>query len=61
MLRLTLLDLPTEPQQEGAHAELMRTGAQWRVVIWPFADRQAAQQAQGLLASRGLKVELIAF
>ncbi len=61
MLRMSLLDLPTEPQPAGAHAELMRTGAQWRVVIWPFADRQSAQRAQGSLASRGVKVKLIAF
>ncbi len=61
MLRLSLLDLPVEPQKGGAHAELMQAGAGWRVVIWPYPSRQAALSAQDSLRRRGVKVELIAF
>lgn len=61
MLRLSLLDLPTEPQADGVHAELMQAGSVWRVVIWPYPNQEAARKAQGDLRQRGVKVELIAF
>ena len=61
MLRLSLINLPTEPQKDGAHAELMKVGPQWRVVIWPYGTPEAADKAREPLSRRGVKVELIAF
>ncbi|MEO8279559.1 MAG: hypothetical protein ABI564_07690 [Ideonella sp.] len=61
MLRLSLLNFPGEPQKDGVHAELMQAGAEWRVVIWPYPSREAAEKAQSSLNRRGVKVELITF
>ncbi|WP_418315207.1 hypothetical protein [Piscinibacter sakaiensis] len=60
-LRIGFLNVPTEPAADRPHAELVRVGARWRVVIWPFGSRGAAESLRQALAERGLKTELIAF
>jgi hypothetical protein len=40
---------------------VMPAGDDFRVVGWPYANRASALQAQTLLATRGLKVQVIDF
>lgn len=41
--------------------EVLAAGDDWRVVGWPYTDRALADKAQALLASRGMKVQVIDF
>lgn len=41
--------------------ENMRSGDDWRVVCWPFATRDQADKARALLASRGMKFQVVDF
>ena len=43
------------------HAELMLNQGQWRAAWWPFESLADAERARGMLAARGLKVEVVAF
>ena len=43
------------------HVELMAAGADWRVVAWPFSSAAEAERARALLASRGLRVQVVGF
>ena len=46
---------------QDVHVEALAVGADWRVVGWPFASREAADRARALLVSRGLRVEVVDF
>ena len=50
-------------KQSGStvRVEVLPVGDDWRVVGWPYADRALAGKAQALLASRGMKVQVIDF
>ncbi len=61
LLRLMLMNAPHEPRADRAHAEVMRTAAGWRAVLWPYASPAAAEQARQALEQRGVRVELVAF
>ncbi len=41
--------------------EAMRNGDDWRVVCWPFLTREQADKARALLASRGIKLQVVDF
>jgi hypothetical protein len=41
--------------------EVLPVGDDWRVVGWPFARRAQADQARSLLASRGMRLEVVDF
>lgn len=41
--------------------EVLPAGDDWRVVGWPYADRALADKARALLASRGMRVQVIEF
>lgn len=41
--------------------EAMRSGDDWRVDCWPFSSREQADKARALLASRGLKLQVVNF
>ena len=41
--------------------EAMRSGDDWRVVCWPFPSREQADKARALLASRGIKLQVVDF
>ena len=41
--------------------EAMRSGDDWRVVCWPFHTREQADKARALLASRGMKLQVVDF
>ena len=41
--------------------EIVPSGADWRVVVWPFAHREDAERARALLASRGMRVAVVDF
>lgn len=41
--------------------EAMPAGDDWRVVSYPFATREQAERARELLASRGMRVEVVEF
>ena len=45
----------------GVRVEIVPNGADWRVVGWPFARRSDADRARALLASRGIRVEVVDF
>ena len=45
----------------AVHVDVLPVGDDWRVVGWPYADRAMADKAQALLASRGMKVQVIDF
>ena len=45
----------------GVRVEIVPAGADWRVVGWPFARRDEADRARALLASRGMRVEVVDF
>ena len=40
---------------------VLPVGQDWRVVGWPYAGRKQADQARELLASRGLRVDVVEF
>lgn len=50
-------------KQAGAavKVDVLPVGDDWRVVGWPYADKALAEKAQALLASRGMKVQVIDF
>ncbi len=62
-LQIALRSLLANQGTGGAavQVELVAVGDDWRVVCWPFARRDDAERARALLASRGLRVETIAF
>jgi hypothetical protein len=41
--------------------EVLASGDDWRVVGWPYTDRALADKARALLASRGMKVDVVDF
>ena len=53
-----LLVTPGTPQM---HVDVMPAGEDWRVVGWPYTDRALAEKARALLATRGMKVQVIDF
>jgi hypothetical protein len=55
MRKATLYMPPPVPHT----AELMRSGKEWRAVWWPFTTLADAERARIMLASKGLKVEVI--
>jgi len=44
-----------------ARVDIVAHGDDWRVIGWPFARRQDADRARALLASRGMRVEVLVF
>ena len=53
-----LLVTPGTPQM---HVDVMPAGEDWRVVGWPYTDRALAEKARAMLATRGMKVQVIDF
>lgn len=51
--------------QGAGHAsvqvDVMPAGEDWRVVGWPFAQRAQAEKARVLLATRGIRLEVVDF
>lgn len=45
----------------GMRVEIVPSGADWRVVGWPFVRRDDAERARALLASRGMRVQVMDF
>ena len=45
----------------GLQVQALRSGDDWRVVVWPYTEQGQAEQARALLASRGMKVTVIDF
>ena len=45
----------------GLQVQALRSGEDWRVVVWPFTEQAQAEKARALLASRGMKVAVIDF
>ncbi len=45
----------------GLRLEALPAGDDWRAVCWPFARREDAERLRGLLAARGLRLELVEF
>ena len=45
----------------GLQVQALRSGEDWRVVVWPFTEQAQAERARVLLASRGMKVAVIDF
>ena len=45
----------------GVQVQIVPSGADWRVVGWPFPKRDEAERARALLASRGMRVEVVDF
>jgi len=45
----------------GTRIELIQARQAWQAVWWPFAKRDDAERARGLLAARGVQVELVEF
>ena len=45
----------------GLQVQALRSGEDWRVVVWPYTEQAQAEQARALLASRGMKVAVIDF
>lgn len=45
----------------GLQVQALRSGDDWRVVVWPYNEHAQAEQARALLASRGMKVAVIDF
>lgn len=43
------------------NVSVMPAGDDFRVVCWPFASRQEAERARGLLVARGMKAETVDF
>lgn len=54
-------ELLSKQSGSAVRVEVLPVGDDWRVVGWPYADRALADKAQALLASRGMKVQVIAF
>ena len=45
----------------GPHAELMQVANGWRAVVWPFATEGEAEKARQMLATRGIRTEVLKF
>lgn len=45
----------------GVQVEVVPAGEDWRVVGWPFGQRAQAEKARTLLASRGIRLEIVDF
>ena len=60
-LRLAIQALLTAAGARDVRVEIVPAGADWRVVGWPFAKRDEADRARALLASRGMRVEVLDF
>lgn len=45
----------------GLQVQALRSGEDWRVVVWPFTEQAQAEKARALLAARGMKVAVIDF
>jgi hypothetical protein len=54
-------DLLSRQPGTPVRVEVLAAGEDWRVVGWPYTDRALADKAQALLASRGMKVQVIDF
>ena len=46
---------------DGVQVEVVPAGDDFRVVGWPFGQRVQAEKARTLLASRGIRLEVVAF
>jgi hypothetical protein len=46
---------------QGVEVEILPEGEDWRVVGWPYARREEAEQARALLVSRGMRVTVVGF
>ena len=60
-LRVAMQALLTTSGARDVRVEIVPAGADWRVVGWPFAKRDEADRARALLASRGMRVEVVDF
>ena len=49
------------PAPTPAHIELMQQQGEWRAAWWPFASQVDAERARTMLATRGLRAEVVAF
>ena len=56
-----LMNVPTTPIPGQAHAEVMQVAEGWRAVLWPFDSRDAAEETRRLLATRGIRSDIIEF
>ncbi len=54
-------ELLAHPSGPRVRVEVLAVGDDWRVVGWPYLDRAGADKARALLASRGMKVQVIDF
>ena len=46
---------------QSLRVEMLPSGDDWRVVVWPYERRADAERARALLQSRGMRVELVDF
>ena len=46
---------------QSLRVEMLPSGDDWRVVVWPYERRADAEQARALLQSRGMRVEVVDF
>ena len=60
-LRVAMQALLTASGARDVRVEIVPAGADWRVVGWPFMRRDDADRARALLASRGMRVEVMDF
>jgi hypothetical protein len=60
-VRVAMVSLLKAVAADEVHVDVLPEGDDWRVVGLPFASRAAADKARGLLVSRGMRVEVLAF
>jgi cell division septation protein DedD len=60
-VRVAMQALLRSVAAEGVHVDLMPEGDDWRVLALPFSSRAEAEKARALLASRGIRMTVIAF
>ncbi len=53
--------LLSRPGSGGVRTEILPQGDDWRVASWPFARSDEAEKVRALLASRGMRVQVVAF
>jgi hypothetical protein len=47
--------------ERGVQVEIVAHGEDWRVVAWPFPRHADADKARSVLASRGMRVQVVDF
>ncbi len=60
-LQVAITALLRTPGSATRRVELLPEGEDWRVVAWPFGGQAEADRFRGLLAGRGMKVEVVRF